>query len=76
MTSTLIGELAMDRLRQLDRVAYIRFASVHRDFADEDDFRRAVEGLQREGETAAGQLSLLPPDQANRPARRGRPAKR
>jgi hypothetical protein len=35
-----------------------------------------VEGLQREGETAAGQLSLLPPEQANRPARRGRPAKR
>lgn len=76
VTSTLVGELAMDRLRQLDRVAYIRFASVHRDFADEDDFRRAVEGLQREGEAAAGQLSLLPPEQANRPARRGRPAKR
>jgi transcriptional repressor NrdR len=75
VTSTLIGELAMDRLRQLDRVAYIRFASVHRDFADEDDFSRAVEGLQREGETAAGQLSLLPPQQATKPARRGRPAK-
>ena len=76
VTSTLVGELAMDRLRQLDRVAYIRFASVHRDFADEDDFSRAVEGLQREGETAAGQLSLLPPQQATKPARRGRPAKR
>jgi transcriptional repressor NrdR len=75
VTSTLIGELAMDRLRHLDRVAYIRFASVHRDFADEDDFSRAVEGLQRERETAAGQLSLLPPQQVTKPARRGRPAK-
>ena len=76
MTSTLIGEMAMDRLRRLDRVAYIRFASVYRDFADEDDFRRALEGLQREGETAAGQLALLPPDQSRRPDRRGRPPAR
>jgi transcriptional repressor NrdR len=76
VTSTLIGELSMDHLRQVDRVAYIRFASVYRDFADEDDFRRAVEGLHRDGETAAGQLSLLPPDQPNKSGRRGRPAKR
>ena len=73
VASTLIGELAMDRLRRLDRVAYIRFASVYRDFTDEDDFRRALEGLQHEGETAAGQLSLLPPDRNSRPDRRDRP---
>ncbi len=76
VTSTLIGELAMDRLRRLDRVAYIRFASVYRDFTDEDDFRRALEGLQREGETAAGQLSLLPPDRNSRASRQERPPTR
>ncbi len=73
--TTGIGDMVMERLQALDHIAYIRFASVHRDFADEDDFSRAVEGLQREGETAAGQLSLLPPQQATKPARRGRPAK-
>ena len=76
VSSTLIGELAMEQLRRLDRVAYIRFASVYRDFADEDDFRRAVEGLQRDGVPSAGQLSLLPPDQASRAKCRWRPAKR
>jgi len=77
VTSRLIGELAMGRLRQLDRVAYIRFASVYRDFADEDDFRRAVEGLQGEsaGDGSAGQLALLPPDRTGA-RRRGRPPKR
>ena len=33
-----IGEMVMDGLRQLDSVAYIRFASVYRDFADAKDF--------------------------------------
>ena len=33
-----IGELLMDRLRQIDKVAYVRFASVYRDFQDEQEF--------------------------------------
>ena len=36
--SVIIGELVMDGLRQLDSVAYIRFASVYRDFSEAKDF--------------------------------------
>jgi len=45
--SSVIGDLAMEKLRQLDQVAYIRFASVYRAFADissfEDEVRRLIE---------------------------------
>jgi len=40
-----IGELALLGLKDLDHVAYIRFASVYREFADLDDLKREVEGL-------------------------------
>jgi len=36
--TTLIGERLMDRLRHIDKVAYVRFASVYRDFQDEEEF--------------------------------------
>ncbi|MGC4020304.1 MAG: transcriptional regulator NrdR [Muricomes sp.] len=36
--SSLIGELAMDKLRELDPVAYVRFASVYREFKDVNTF--------------------------------------
>lgn len=38
VTSTTIGEIVMEGLRQLDTVAYIRFASVYRDFSEAKDF--------------------------------------
>jgi len=38
VTSRVIGEMVMDGLRQLDAVAYIRFASVYRDFSEARDF--------------------------------------
>ncbi len=41
--SRVIGDMVMDRLRALDHVAYVRFASVYRDFRDIDEF---VEELQ------------------------------
>lgn len=37
-----VGEFVMDELKQLDAVAYIRFASVYRDFKDVDAFLAAV----------------------------------
>jgi transcriptional repressor NrdR len=43
--STTIGELVMQKLRELDEVAYIRFASVYRNFADLEEMREAMEGL-------------------------------
>ncbi len=41
-----IGELVMAELRKLDKVAYIRFASVYRSFQDADDFRDALKELK------------------------------
>lgn len=43
-----IGELAMDELRQLDQVAYVRFASVYRQFEDVAAFREEIERLERQ----------------------------
>jgi transcriptional repressor NrdR len=40
-----IGEMVMDELRKLDKVAYIRFASVYRSFQDVDDFRDVMRDL-------------------------------
>jgi transcriptional repressor NrdR len=45
VTSSTIGDLVMARLRELDEVAYIRFASVYRSFADIGKLREAVEEL-------------------------------
>lgn len=41
-----IGELVMAELRKLDKVAYIRFASIYRSFQDADDFRDALNDLK------------------------------
>ena len=38
-----VGELVMDALKELDRVAYLRFASVYKDFQETDDFRRFID---------------------------------
>ena len=38
-----IGELGMDALKELDRVAYLRFASVYKDFQETDDFRKFID---------------------------------
>jgi len=41
-----IGELVMDKLRAVDEVAYVRFASVYRQFGDLNSFIRTIEQLQ------------------------------
>ena len=45
ISSTEIGEMVMERLRRLDDVAYVRFASVYREFKDVDTFVREIEKL-------------------------------
>ena len=69
-----IGEMCIERLRILDRVAYIRFASVYRDFKDVDSFTKEVEALsgsQDEDSGSKSQLRLIE-DDVPRLARRGR----
>ena len=43
-----IGEIVMERLKKLDKVAYVRFASVYRDFTDIESFTREVENIDKE----------------------------
>jgi transcriptional repressor NrdR len=59
--SSTVGDMVIRHLQELDQIAYIRFASVYRNFADLDDVRRAVEQLAQEraagrqdGERASG----------------------
>jgi transcriptional repressor NrdR len=44
--SDFIGELVMDELKKVDQVAYIRFASVYRQFTDVETFTKEIEKLQ------------------------------
>ena len=45
VSSETIGELVMEHLRELDDVAYVRFASVYRNFREAKDFRAALDEL-------------------------------
>ncbi len=51
--STVVGEMVMKALKSLDEVAYVRFASVYRDFRESSDFARFLgqEGLNEETDT-------------------------
>jgi len=43
--STLIGDLIANELKKIDKVAYIRFASVYREFRELDDFKKEIKFL-------------------------------
>lgn len=61
MESARIGQLVMDALQGLDRVAYVRYASVYRNFQDAGEFRDAVDELdvrQRREQLARSQVEL------------------
>lgn len=45
VTTAYIGELVMDQLRAIDKVAYVRFASVYREFKDVDSFYKELSSL-------------------------------
>lgn len=47
VSSRSIGEMVMAELRRLDKVAYIRFASVYRSFEDVEDFRDVIREVQK-----------------------------
>ncbi len=47
VTSQRIGELAMEKLKEKDAVAYVRFASVHREFKDIDTFVQEIADLKK-----------------------------
>ncbi|MBK7261378.1 MAG: transcriptional repressor NrdR [Rubrivivax sp.] len=45
LPSTRLGELVMRELKRIDKVAYVRFASVYRSFEDVDEFRQLIRGI-------------------------------
>ena len=45
-----IGEMVMERLRRLDEVAYVRFASVYKDFRDVDSFLEEIRSLAKQSQ--------------------------
>ncbi len=53
VTSREIGEMVMQNLRRLDEVAYIRFATIYRHFADVEDLADEIESLQERREREA-----------------------
>ena len=61
--SRVVGEMVMDRLRELDDVAYVRFASVYRSFADLEAFRREVDRMV---DRPSGVVRGAPRDEAPR----------
>ena len=68
ITSPEIGELVMARLHDLDEVAYVRFASVYRQFKDVTQFMEEVQRLMKTNEgraTRAGQADK--PDKSHKP---------
>ena len=60
--TTVIGEMVMARLRNLDPIAYVRFASVYRQFTDLADLQAELESLAAAAKPAAAQLPLSAPD--------------
>ena len=52
--SSFIGKLVMEKLKQIDKVAYIRFASVYRKFADLGSFERELKKLRQTTESGRG----------------------
>jgi transcriptional repressor NrdR len=65
ISTSLIGDLVMDRLKVLDYIAYIRFASVYREFADISALKQEVDNLVQNdtGHPPTNQLALLPTEQ-------------
>jgi len=47
LSTKTIGEHVMNRLKELDKVAYVRFASVYRDFTDVSSFTKEIENINR-----------------------------
>ncbi len=78
--SAIIGDMVMERLKNLDYIAYIRFASVYRDFTDITALKREIDSLvSDESETTpspTSQLPLLPPEELETVTRGGQRSRR
>ena len=69
--SSAVGEIVMEKLKKLDHIAYIRFASVYRDFADITSLKREVDTLIA-AKDVASQLPLLLKEEVSVPGKKKR----
>lgn len=53
ISTAAVGEILMERLKSIDKIAYVRFASVYRNFQDEDDFLQEISRLLKKKESPA-----------------------
>jgi transcriptional repressor NrdR len=60
-----IGTKVLEKLRGIDEVAYLRYASVHQRFQNVDQFADAIQSLGRRVKPNSLQRELFPPEQAN-----------
>lgn len=67
ISTAIIGDMVMERLKRLDHIAYIRFASVYREFADITALKQEIDTLVGSGVSMSvptSQLPLLPDDRS------------
>ena len=79
VSTTIIGDMVMERLKSLDHIAYIRFASVYREFTDITALKLEIDtlvGSEVSVPVPTSQLSLLPDDRLGEPARSRRRSQR
>ncbi len=77
--STVIGDMVMERLKKLDYIAYIRFASVYRQFTDITALKQEIDNLVNGEEKVprlTSQLPLLPAEELETVSGRGRRGRR
>jgi transcriptional repressor NrdR len=72
IASSVVGEIVMEKLKQLDHIAYIRFASVYRDFTDITSLKQEVDTLIA-AKDVASQLPLLPREEISISGKKKRP---
>ncbi len=63
VSSEAIGAKCMEKLREIDEVAYLRYASVHRRFEEVDQFVDEIQALGRRIRPNAAQRELFPPEE-------------
>ncbi len=77
--SSVIGDMVMERLKSLDYIAYIRFASVYREFADITALKQEIDSLvsgETEPSRSSSQLPLLPAEELGTVAKRRQRSRR
>jgi len=77
ISSSTIGEKVIEKLKNVDYIAYIRFASVYREFADITALKKAVDSLiEKPVAIPSNQLSLLPGEGVEAVAKSGHRSRR